>query len=75
MSGKASFIWLFILGPSIEESSIGEVKKIYKNHIENDYEVPICRTYEHALKFLQIQSCFFKVVADIESSETLIEES
>ena len=37
--------------------------------------MPICRSYEHSLKFLKIQSCFFKVVADIDSAEKLIEES
>ncbi len=54
---------------------MGEIRAIYREHIENEYEVPICRSYEHALKFLRLQSCFFKVVADVESAEPLLEES
>ena len=51
------------------------IRRVYKGHIENDYEVPVCRSYEDALKFLRVQSCFFKVVADVEVSERLLEES
>lgn len=29
LSGKASVIWLFILGPEISEEQIDEVKRIY----------------------------------------------
>ena len=65
LSGKASVIWLFILASDIKEESLQKVKNMYKNHLENDYEVPICRSYAEAEKFLKIQTCFFKVVADI----------
>ena len=58
-------IWLFILGKDIKEEQLIEIKKIYMNHIENDYEIPICRSYEDALRFLNRIDCYFKVVVDI----------
>lgn len=68
LSGKATFIWLFILGKNVKDSEMKQVKRVYSDYIENDYEVPICRTYQEAQRFLTLDSCFFKVVADLESS-------
>lgn len=45
LSGKASVIWLFILGKDIKEEDMKQVQELYKNHLENDYEVPVCRSY------------------------------
>lgn len=54
LSGKASMVWLFVLGPSIREDEIEEVKAIYSEYTEYDYEVPICRSYEEARKFFSL---------------------
>jgi hypothetical protein len=37
LSGKASVIWLFILGADTNEESLQKVKQLYRNHLENDY--------------------------------------
>jgi hypothetical protein len=37
LSGKASVIWLFILDETVPESDMRSIRKIYVEHIENDY--------------------------------------
>jgi hypothetical protein len=69
LSGKATFMWLFILGSSVKDEDLTPVREIYKSYLENDYEVPICKSYKEALRFLKIESCFFKVVCDLASCE------
>lgn len=74
LSGKATFMWLFILGDTNSED-IAPLRAIYNTYLENDYEVPICKHYSDAIRFLKIESCFFKVVSDLANSELLISES
>lgn len=69
LSGKATFMWLFVLGNSVRDQEMGPVREIYKSYIENDYEVPICKGYDEALRFLRIESCFFKVICDLDSCQ------
>ncbi len=54
LSGKATFMWLFILGKSVKQQSVKPVKDIYQTYFENDYEIPLCHTYEEAKAFLRI---------------------
>jgi hypothetical protein len=54
---------------------MGPVRDIYKSYLENDYEVPICKGYEEALRFLRIECCFFKVVCDLNSCQQVLAES
>jgi hypothetical protein len=51
---------------------MGPVREIYKSYMENDYEVPICKGYDEALRFLRIESCFFKVVCDLDSCQQVL---
>ena len=54
LSGKATFMWLFLLGDSVKDEDLAPVREIYKTYLENDYEVPICKTYDEAVCFLRI---------------------
>lgn len=74
LSGKATFMWLFILSDTQDEA-MSPVREIYKSYIDNDYEVPICKNYNDAIRFLKIESCFFKIVSDLPNSELLIKET
>ena len=51
---KGSLVWLFVLGPAIQETDILKVKSIYDRHIKYDYEVPLCQSYEETKKFLNL---------------------
>ena len=51
---KGSLVWLFVLGPAIQETDLFKVYSIYSRHIEYDYEVPLCRSYEETKKFLNL---------------------
>lgn len=75
LSGKASVIWLFVLGLDIDERDLKNIRAVYADYIDNDYEVPLCRSYAEAQRFLSLQTCFFKVVADLQSSEQLLDDS
>lgn len=61
-------VWLFVLGPEIPQNEIAEVKAIYSDYVDYDYEIPVCRSYEESKKFLNLQNCFFKVVVDVDLS-------
>jgi hypothetical protein len=75
LSGKASVMWLFILRGEINGRELDSIKDIYMDYVDNDYEVPLCRNYKEALRFLNLPQCFFKVVSDIDSAEQLLEDT
>lgn len=54
LSGKATFMWLFVLGKSTSNEDLNPLREIYKSYFENDYEIPICKNYQEATKFLKI---------------------
>jgi len=44
------------------------IRDMYKDYKEKDYEMPVCRSYDEAKIFLNLSNCFYKVVADFEST-------
>jgi len=46
LAGKGSFIWVFILGDTIEELELEPIYDLYERHRDNEYASSLCRTFE-----------------------------
>jgi hypothetical protein len=45
LAGKSSFIWVFVLDFKIAEIELEPIYNLYRDHLDNDFVSPLCRSY------------------------------